>query len=852
MTAPAPAPALVPVSDGAALLAEHSALPGADRLLTVEALSALLGEQRRPCRARIKPGASVLVGHLRERAGEARPTDGPTFGPTQAPLLADAGWTLLVASRDKCEGVLRRAARSGATVHEHPVPESAPALLSGGLEADPRIGRAVHRALRRARRTSGADGQDLRVLSYNPSRHAVLEDPAAAQVLRIAGSPLDRLLRLSQQWRALGVPTLALHPTGDPRTLRSARWGRGDLADPALHGADGPSPLALAAARAAGAAIARLHAAEVAAEQLAARLGASVPASLEVLRALLPQRAAQIDHLAVGLHERLPSRPRRALLHGDLSPDQVLVDPRGAEPRIRLIDLDRSGTGPLGADLGSWLAACLVEERPGLGESFLTGYVAEGGRPPRPEELAVWTARALAAASVDPARRFAPHWGAELERRLDLAAAVLADPALLPVPGGGVGPAPVVPGGGVGPAPSVRVPAHLDLDGARWRVARAWPDDGRSLPLELRAEHPARAEAVQETPAHGTPLAGAPAPGTPALRGARLDADSGEVTALPPHEDPRLPGLARTLAASPDAEIVSLRPGKRAVVRLGTGPGTLPARFVKIVRPGRAARLLAAVRRAHCFEGPFRTPAVLGADEDTVTFAALAGTTLHTPLPLEDGTWRRAWQGVLAAWQAAIDRSRTDGTPPDADGTRAATDGTPPAAEVHGPHAERGVLAQWLERARAVDPEGAGPRERAVGEALRGLDRIPDPGRPALIHRDLHDKQVLHLAGERPALLDVDTATWGDPALDLANLRAHTRWRELQGRWSPAHAAEVRALIDDAARIADIPPATLAAYEAGTLARLTCVYAFRPEWCRLARTLATTLSSAPDERTVTS
>jgi hypothetical protein len=144
------------LGEEAALLAAHAALPGAGRLLMPEALSALLGERRRPCRARIKPGASLLVGHLRDRAGEARPTGGPTSASTDAPLLADAGWTLLVASRDKREGVLRRAARSGASVHEHSVPEGAPALLSGGLEADPRIGRAVHRALRRVRRSGEA------------------------------------------------------------------------------------------------------------------------------------------------------------------------------------------------------------------------------------------------------------------------------------------------------------------------------------------------------------------------------------------------------------------------------------------------------------------------------------------------------------------------------------------------------------------------------------------------------------------------------------------------------------------------------------------------------------------------
>ena len=778
-------------------LSAYSALPGAERLLEAESLSALHGRGIVPRRLRVKPGASVLVGHCGVREDVA---DVPGGGG-----IAVAGWTLLTASRDKRDGVLRRAARSGAPVHEH-LAAAGTFLLSGGLEADPRIGRSVHRLLRRE---GGVEGADLQVLSYNPVRHAVIVLPGGGDVLRVAARPLDRLLHLAQQWRELGVPTLPLHPTRDRSVVRCAHWGAGDLSSRAPSAGE-PTPAssgtAAAAAGATGAAIARLHAAPADGSLPTARLGPRLPATLAELEALLPRRALAIAQLAGHLAARLPERPATGLLHGDLSPDQVLVDSPGGEPRIRIIDLDRSGTGPLGADLGSWLAACLTGRDEHVGAALLEGYVAGGGDLPARDELAAWTARALLATALDPVRRFLPRAGEAVEERLDLAAAVLADPALLPAPGG-AGPVPVpmtsrdaVPAGPTsvpGPPMSADIPALVHDGAETWHVERAWPDDGRGRPLELRG----------------------PGAEGEALRGARMDALTGQVTLHAPGEDPRLPGLARTLAAHPGARIVSLRPGKRAVVRIDEGGR--PVRFVKIVRPGRASRLLDAIERAHAFDGPFRTPEVLAADGDTVTFAALAGTTLHEPLPLRDGTWRRAWRDVLEAWADSCARAGA----------------APPDAPVHGPEAEAEVLRQWRDRAADVDPGGAEGRERAVEEALRSLASVPAPDHPALLHRDLHDKQILHLTGERPGLLDVDTACWGDAALDLGNLRAHARWRELQKLWSADHAAELRALIDETARSSSISPDALAAYESSTLARLTCVYALRPRWRASARAL---------------
>ena len=240
------------------------------------------------------------------------------------------------------------------------------------------------------------------------------------------------------------MPTLPLHP---PATgpWWCAHWGAGDLSSRAPSAGE-PTPAssgtAAAAAGATGAAIARLHAAPADGSLPTARLGPRLPATLAELEALLPHRALAIAQLAGELAARLPERPATGLLHGDLSPDQVLVDSPGGEPRIRIIDLDRSGTGPLGADLGSWLAACLTGRDEHVGAALLEGYVAGGGDLPARDELAAWTARALLATALDPVRRFLPRAGEAVEERLDLAAAVLADPALLPAPGG-AGPVPV-------------------------------------------------------------------------------------------------------------------------------------------------------------------------------------------------------------------------------------------------------------------------------------------------------------------------------------------------------------------------------------------------------------------------
>src|SRR5699024_8483298 len=157
---------------------------------------------------------------------------------------------------------------------------------------------------------------------------------------------------------------------------------------------------------------------------------------------------------------------------------------------------------------------------------------------------------------------------------------------------------------------------------------------------------------------------------------------------------------------------------------------------------------------------------------------------LHDGRPVTDGTWRRAWRETLDAWTTAVEASRRrfqDGASSSVGATGATGEGAAGTgighvargAAVHGPQAESEVLAAWCERAAAVDPAGAPTRARAVAAARRDLARLGDPADPALVHRDLHDKQVLWQPDAPPGLLDVDTATLGDPAPDVANPPGH-------------------------------------------------------------------------------
>ena len=148
----------------------------------------------------------------------------------------------------------------------------------------------------------------------------------------LASYPAERVL-----WQeGIDAPTLDRRLLAG--TVDSTQWARVARAMAGLHGTH--LPLAPSITR-------ETLQAEI--ERAAATLIAAAPearAEVESLRADLEHRIASIDTAA------------RATLHGDLHSKNILVDAR----RVHLIDLDRLGTGPALAELGSLLAELVLRD----------------------------------------------------------------------------------------------------------------------------------------------------------------------------------------------------------------------------------------------------------------------------------------------------------------------------------------------------------------------------------------------------------------------------------------------------------------------------------------------------------
>lgn len=273
----------------------------------------------------------------------------------------------------------------------------------------------------------------------------------------------------------------------------------------------------------------------------------------------------------------------------------------------------------------------------------------------------------------------------------------------------------------------------------------------------------------------------------------------GRVVLQPRGADRRLSGLA-ALVETPGNRLVAHRPERRAVVAVAGG-----ARFAKLV----PARRLRAVRRT-CQQAnllPLRTPQLDPYDDgSTVTTLALAGAPLTTLLGDTDvGPALTAVGAALASLHRCA----------------------PPAgAAIHGPTDEVAVTRRWEHWAEVF----ALPVSAPAGDPS-GLPPAPAAA-PRLIHRDLHDGQLMlerdangHYADNGVGLLDFDLMAAGDPALDLANLLEHLALRARQ-RVLPDADPAVEALLAGYQPSQDVLT-RVSAYRALAARRLEVVYAFR-------------------------
>lgn len=348
-----------------------------------------------------------------------------------------------------------------------------------------------------------------------------------------------------------------------------------------------------------------------------------------------------------------------------------------------------------------------------------------------------------------------------------------------------------------------RAPDELDCPrtGSRLALRRAWPRDREHLLCEYAAPDGTSIAAQWFADRRRLRAAAAGTRGDIAV----VEADG--VLLQPGGADRRLPAL-RALAAAFGAELVAHRPERRAVVRRPAGEAVI---YVKAVRPGRAAELAGhAAHATAAARGAFRTPVLRAVDDahGIVVCDELAGRSLFAlgSAPQAVEAWQRTGEAI-----------------------RRLHDGPTAGVQTHTVADELALTQRWLSHAAGFDLL---PPVDVAAPLAPLLDGAPGP--IGLLHRDLHDKQLLHQPGAPIGLLDVDTLSVGERALDLANLLAHLELRVGQQRLSAQAAHDARHALLQGYRPAADTLRRVAAYAAAARLRLAAVYAFRPRWRGLA------------------
>lgn len=292
------------------------------------------------------------------------------------------------------------------------------------------------------------------------------------------------------------------------------------------------------------------------------------------------------------------------------------------------------------------------------------------------------------------------------------------------------------------------------------------------------------------------------------IRAGRINAD-GTVDYTDFATDKKLPELAgafepgsATITDSAGTgntpDLLVHRFNKRAVVHHGEA-------VTKYVRPGKAAAIAQASTeiRGVCRPLGIGAAQVTDQTDGSITFSVLPGNTLH-----ELGDRGMAgWETFFELWGGFMEGRAGVGN--------------------YSAEQETATLAQWINHAQtyAAHPRIAELKE-AAGQVAGELAVRPDATR-SLLHRDLHDKQLLW-DGSTLSVLDLDTAAYGEGALDLGNLLAHVHLRQLQGVVSEGLSTRLDAMLRDFADTHGVSERRLATYARATAIRLACLYAFRP------------------------
>ncbi|MFD1845159.1 phosphotransferase family protein [Arthrobacter flavus] len=350
-----------------------------------------------------------------------------------------------------------------------------------------------------------------------------------------------------------------------------------------------------------------------------------------------------------------------------------------------------------------------------------------------------------------------------------------------------------------------------DRSGRELKVHRAWPKDGGRLIFEA-----SDAENGQ-------------------IRAGTIEHD-GRVRLSPFAEDPLLTGLP---GAAAQGQLLVHRYKRRAVVRDAVG-------FTKLLVPGKAEGVAASHRLMRALAQPsgIVMPDVVSQHSAGVTLTAVHGVSFHElgqavtgqvssshvsphqgssqpPLServpsVEDG-WEQAWHQWAVRWPRLAVAPAVSGVP---------------ELPTHSTRDEARTVSRWVNQvqefgALAVSAE----RLQGASSQVARLLISGAPERSVLSHRDLHDKQLLFNADSGSVgLIDCDTVSVAEPALDLANLLVHIDFRRAQGVFSAAAASTAKQAILETALAMKVSDTRMHAYSAATRLRLACLYAFRPPY----------------------
>jgi hypothetical protein len=392
-----------------------------DRDPTLAALAAVLdagqrrfalGQESTVTRIRYKPGSSIVA---------ALRMESPTGG-------GSTGWIAGYADPAKATKTLSRAARAGFTAS---AVAARPGVVTGETAAD----RMLSGPLAGIRATAPELFERAVLLRHNPHRRVVYRSELAGAPVALkvsaaddagpAGASTERdrafdalehagvsVLRPSALAGLSGVETVAWWGDGDlaglPQRFAAVAAGR-DLAR--LHGVTGPGVTG-PGVTAPGAIGAYRH------RTAQPDRRAEIAAAIRSITTVLPGEAARARAIGDRLASAVPegSAHRVALVHGDFSPDQVLI----GDGQVRLIDFDRSTLDAPERDLGSFVASAELMACPELGAALLEGYASAGGAVDE-ALLHRFTAVAFLLRAVEPFRGLTPDWAGLTRATLDRA-----------------------------------------------------------------------------------------------------------------------------------------------------------------------------------------------------------------------------------------------------------------------------------------------------------------------------------------------------------------------------------------------------------------------------------------------